>query len=120
MKGWIAQWKAKVPLLANFTATDLPGLIRPVLKLPLRVAVWVVPLVLEKRTFEPRGIVTVAGWNSNAGMVTVAVRLARAESPAEAAPPGLATSASAKTPAASTVAIACRPRRDLTDVVIGA
>ena len=42
--------------------TEWPGLMWPVLKLPLRVAVWAVPLVLEKVTFDPAAIVSVGGW----------------------------------------------------------
>ena len=77
MKGWILQWKAKVPFLPNWTDFDVPGAIRLVSKLPLE-AVWVVLLVFEKETRAPRLTFSVPGLKAKFTIETVFAPLALA------------------------------------------
>ena len=60
----------EVPFCLKRTATDLPGLIRPVSKAPSRVAVWVTWLELEKVTLSPLAIFSVAGLKAKLTMST--------------------------------------------------
>lgn len=76
MKGWMVQWYRKVPFRANLIVAALPGLIRPVVKLPPRVAVWVAPSALTKVTRVPLATRSVAGLYAKPAILTLAVRLA--------------------------------------------
>jgi hypothetical protein len=76
MKGWISQWYRNVPFCWKRIANERPGLIRPLSKTPLPVAVWAVPEELEKTTFVPVAISSLGGRNLKLSMSTVFAPLA--------------------------------------------